>query len=185
VQNEEPRPAPPLVEPELVLLGVVAPLPLPPPLPLPVPVAPVPPPPLGLAPPDAEAPDVPLEPPGAPAPPEEAGAPLEEPDEGEPDDDAGVGVVAVVRVVVVAADTAALAEPPDGTVSAGAPVVSPAEVELPPPPQADRPTASAPLAISAASVVVPALALPTIAYEPSGSIRLPQCGQSFRSFWQS
>jgi hypothetical protein len=80
-----------------------------------------------------------------------------------------------------------------GTVNAGAPVVL---VAGPPPPQADTPAASAPPASSATTERVSATRtlLPSRTgrsdsgmrlYSPRGSIRLPQVGQSFRSFCES
>jgi hypothetical protein len=71
-----------------------------------------------------------------------------------------------------------------GTVSGGAPEVSPA-VE-PPPPQAATARVTSP---AASSVRIRDLAGIVMrlrgGQESSGSIRLPQCGQSFRSFWHS
>jgi hypothetical protein len=129
------RPAPPLPELELVVvvLGVVVP--------------PAVPPPVGLAPPDAEAPDEDEPPEPAAVPPEEL-EPLEEaPEDEEPV--AAVLDVAVVGVVELPAEAAAVVEPPDGIVSGGAPLVSTAAVVEPPLPQADRPTDSVTPAASA------------------------------------
>jgi hypothetical protein len=64
----------------------------------------------------------------------------------------------VVEVVVEPELADAVVEPPAGTVSPGALLVSTAAVELPPPPpQADRPTARAIPAINATIAAVPAL----------------------------
>jgi hypothetical protein len=129
-----PSPAPPLLElpePVVLVLGVVGV---------------VAPPPAGDAPPDCEAAGA--EP--AEDEPLEAGVPEEL--EGALEDDE-LGVVEEVDVVVleVPDEAATVVEPPAGTVSVGAPVVS-AEGEPPPPPQAESPVASTMPAASEARV---------------------------------
>jgi hypothetical protein len=70
---------------------------------------------------------------------------------------------------------------PEGTVSSEPPVAT--DPEDPPPPHAATPVESATPAASAASFASIGLVVTeTTAQEPSGSIRLPQLGQSFRSF---
>jgi len=105
-----------------------------------------------LAPPEVDppVPEAPAEPVPADAAPDEEELPLVLLDEPEPVDDAEVEVVAVVGVVEALA-LAGVVDPPAGTVSAGAPTVSVAAVELPPPhadspSESDAPAASAMLA---------------------------------------
>jgi hypothetical protein len=151
-------------------------LPLPPPGAPPPPVAPVP------------APAPPVVPVGAGVVPVEAPVPL---GTVEPLDPSVVPVepeldeldeVVEVEVVAVAGATE-----PDGTVNGGAPEVS-VDPE-PPPPQPARPSAS--VIVTRVAIAVPGLRAgwlicsPRNLQEPSGSIRLPQCGQSLRSFCDS
>jgi hypothetical protein len=179
VQKLLPSPAPPL--------ALVPPLLLELPLPVPVDV----PPPVGFAPPDAEeagVPPVPAVPLGAVP----AAAVPDEPLDADEDEPAGV-VELVVLVVVEDAPAETLAELPPGTVKVGTPAV-PVVACVPPPPHAARPTDSATPANAAARAAfsgrvrrrVPLLITAIeSSYEPSGSIRLPQFGQSLRSFWVS
>jgi hypothetical protein len=179
VQKLLPSPAPPL--------ALVPPLALELPLPVPVDV----PPPVGLAPPDADeagVPPVPAVPLGAVP----ALAVPDDPLDADEDEPAGV-VELVVLVVVEAAPAETLAELPPGTVRVGAPAVS-VVADVPPPPQAASPTDIATPAVTAARAAfsgrvrrrVPLLITAIeSSYEPSGSIRLPQFGQSLRSFWVS
>jgi hypothetical protein len=156
-----------------------------------VPPEPVLPPEVPEEPPDAgdEPPDAGDEPPDAGDEPPDAGD--EPPDEGDepPDEEADgdddpplelAAVVGVVEVVDVAVEdgVAELAAAPVGTVNGGAPELS-TGVE-PPPPQAESPADRAMAAMRVAS----RRERPSIgeSQEPSGSIRLPQFGQSFRSF---
>lgn len=91
----------------------------------------------------------------------------------------------VVEVVLDAVDvvlTAALAEAPVGTVSCGAAVVSGVAEPLP---HAARLSESTSPATSATKVVVTRVMGFLERQEPRGSIRLPQFGQSLRSFWAS
>jgi hypothetical protein len=100
-----------------------------------------------------------------------------------PEDVVGVGAVVatdeldvVVDVVVV---TAALADAPVGTVSWGAPTVS--EVADPDPHAASVSAAAMP-STSAERVASGRFMVSGRRQEPSGSMRLPQTGQSLRSF---
>jgi hypothetical protein len=89
----------------------------------------------------------------------------------------------LVGVVVVVVALATLGGLPAGTVSGGAPLVSVAGADEPP--QAEMATAAATQAATKATQRT--RSKPTIAdlQDPSGSIRLPQTGQSLRSFWAS
>ena len=90
------------------------------------------------------------------------------------------GVVELVAVVELEVeDTAALADAPLGTVSAGAPDVS-VEAELPLPHATNPADRTTPAATAVIGRATRNKAAPR--HEPSGSIRRPQCGQSFRSF---
>ena len=149
---------------------------------------PVPPPPVLLP---VPAPPVvlvaPVPPPVAPVPPV-ALEPLElEPEEDELLDELlGEVVVGVVDVEVVPVldELEPETEPllPVGTVSGGAPEVSPEALPLLP--QALTPSDSAAPAASAATIAAGRRLLGTAMtfQPPSGSIRRPQWGQSFRSF---
>jgi len=179
VQKLVPSPAPPLT---------LVP-PLLPELPLPVPGEV--PPPVGLVPPDAEEAGV-LPVPAVPLAAVPEFALPDEPLDAEEDEPDGV-VELVVLVVVEDAPAETLAELPPGTVNVGTPAV-PVVACVPPPPHAARPTDSATPANTAAMAAfsgrvrrrVPLLITAIeSSYEPSGSIRLPQFGQSFRSFWVS
>jgi hypothetical protein len=129
--------------------------------------------PLGLAPPVAGP---------VPAEPEPPLVPLED-GAVAPEEVVGVGAVVateelelVVEVVVL---TAALAEAPVGTVSWGAPTVS--EV-ADPDPQAASVSAAAMPTTNAERVASGRVMVSGRRQEPSGSMRLPQTGQSLRSF---
>jgi hypothetical protein len=95
------------------------------------------------------------------------------------DDDVVVVVELVVDVVVL---TAAIGVASPGIVSVGAPAVFVAELELP---HAATPAASRSPATRAAKGVTKRRIGRRGGYEPSGSIRLPQTGQSLRSFCAS
>jgi hypothetical protein len=95
-------------------------------------------------------------------------------------------VAPVAPVVPVLPVVAALSEEPEvGTVRDGIGVLS--ADAAPPPPQAARPTTRSRPATSSARVrdeEGTLVDLP-LGQEPRGSIRLPQYGQSFKSFWLS
>jgi hypothetical protein len=136
LQKLLPNPAPPLLElpePVVLVLGVVGV---------------VAPPPAGDAPPDCEAAGAEPAEDGS----LEAGVP-EELEEAPEDDELGVVEEVDVVVLEVPDEAATVVEPPAGTVSVGAPVVS-AEAEPPPPPQAERPVASTMPAASDARVAL-------------------------------
>lgn len=177
-EPELPEPELPPPECEVAPLGV-APPPVGPDAP-PVPEPPVPPEPV------APALEVPLDEPEVP---EEPVADEAEPEDGEaaPVDDEEV-VVCVVDVLEFVEAGLRAATVAVGTVSAGAPAVS-VGGELPPHP-ARAPHTARPASAQALRRGPPirVSTRPRGTTEPQtsrGSRRRPQCGQSFRSFWQS
>jgi len=160
---------------------------------LPVPEPPVPEPPLGVAPPEVEplaAPElVPLVPGDGALDADELEAPddpLEEPADPALEDVAAPALVEVVVAVVVevaGVTCAAAAAVAFGIVNGGAPELSAALV-VPPP----QPARAAEIRTAALSAAVRPRGLGRAgirARQASGSMRRPQYGQSFRSFWTS